>query len=541
MDNISLEECIQIKSQQNILNAVLENADHIIYITDNDGIIQYVNPAFEKNTQFSKEEAIGKNSNILKSGLMDNSYYKELWETITAGKSWSEEIINKRKDGSIYYAYQVISPVKDEDGNITNYTAIQNDITAKKLAETRINSLSEDYESIFNNVQDSIFLVKVNEGNFSFQRLNAQHEKLTGLKTRQVRGKSPVDLLGPELGNKIENNYRKCLETKATVEYEELLNLPGGLKRWKTHLTPVFRDNKITQIIGVSRDITSEYEATHQKDILFNISTDLICIINKDGQFQQFNPAWDSITGYTDNYKIEENFFDFIHPEDRENANMIFEMLYKGETLKSLDLRLLKKDGSSEWFSWNAIYDIDTELTYAVGRNISNRKNMERNLIRLSTTDNLTGTYNRNKMSDVLEQEVSRSARYGHPLSLIMIDIDHFKNVNDSFGHDIGDKTLKSLVHIAEGVKRETDIFSRWGGEEFLMLCPETDLEGGLLMAERLRDSVEKYHFEKVENITISLGVAEFSPDKHNVDLFVKQADDALYKSKSAGRNKVST
>lgn len=420
-----LNKYSRLKTDYLIIRSAVENAEHIVYITDSEGLIEYVNPSFTAITGFTKEEAVGRKSNILKSGVMPEDYYKRLWDTISLGGAWKEEIINKKKNGELYYAFQIITPIFDDQHKIIKFIAIQNDITDRKQAEERIRHLTLEYESIFNNVQDAIFLLDVEEnGDFRFVRLNPQHEKLTGLTTDLVRGRTPQEIAGEELGAQLAANYRNCLEKREPVEYEETLALPGGVMTWSTKLSPVFRDDKIVQIVGSARDITKE------KELL-------------------------------DNLKI------------------------------------------------------------------------------LSTTDTLTKAYNRNKMAGELEYEVSRASRYRTGLSLIMFDIDHFKKINDNFGHDIGDEVLKSLVDITNSVKRENDILARWGGEEFLLLCPDTGTEGAAAIAERLRESVEKHKFEKDIRITLSLGVAGFDPGSQNIDSLLKASDDALYESKRSGRNRV--
>jgi len=167
---------------------------------------------------------------------------------------------------------------------------------------------------------------------------------------------------------------------------------------------------------------------------------------------------------------------------------------------------------------------------------------------RLSITDPLTGCFNRGYLMDFLPKEIKRSIRYNHPLSIIMCDIDHFKNVNDTYGHQAGDIALKSFVKILNSSVREgSDWLARYGGEEFLMVLPETDLEGAIDTAERLRKRVAKNRIEIGEDkkitITASFGVATFNPvdTKKEItsDSLINMADNMLYKAKSEGRNRV--
>ncbi len=156
----------------------------------------------------------------------------------------------------------------------------------------------------------------------------------------------------------------------------------------------------------------------------------------------------------------------------------------------------------------------------------------------LAETDPLTGLYNKGKFNEVLQKEIERAKRYKRPLSIIVFDIDHFKKINDTYGHKIGDDVLKSLAKIIKSSVRKTDFAARWGGEEFVILLPETDLEGARKVAEKLREKVEKHKFPGVGKVTISLGVAQLK-DNEDPNDFIVRADMALYKAKEGGRNRV--
>ncbi len=156
----------------------------------------------------------------------------------------------------------------------------------------------------------------------------------------------------------------------------------------------------------------------------------------------------------------------------------------------------------------------------------------------LAETDRLTGLFNKGKFNEVLKREIERARRYKRPLSLIIFDIDHFKRINDTYGHKVGDEVLKELAKLIKKNIRKTDFAARWGGEEFVILAPETDLDGAVKLAEKLRQTVEKHEFPTVKNVTISLGVAQYI-DGESPEEFVIRADMALYKAKEGGRNRV--
>ena len=171
-------------------------------------------------------------------------------------------------------------------------------------------------------------------------------------------------------------------------------------------------------------------------------------------------------------------------------------------------------------------------------RDITVLKHREENLRELSEKDPLTMIYNRRKLFDMLEVEVEKANRYCRPLSLLLLDLDYFKEVNDKCGHNIGDIVLKTTTQIVADAIRKVDIFARFGGEEFVIICPETDIDGAVSLAEKIRTAVEQHAYPMVGNITISAGVSELS-DTDSVNTLIKKADDFLYTAKKRGRNRV--
>lgn len=158
----------------------------------------------------------------------------------------------------------------------------------------------------------------------------------------------------------------------------------------------------------------------------------------------------------------------------------------------------------------------------------------------LATTDPLTGIFNRRKFSELLQANILEAKRYGMPLALIFFDIDHFKMINDTYGHETGDTVLQELARTVTGTIRQTDIFARLGGEEFVILVHNNDARTGGVLAEKIRLRVGQHDFPQVGTITCSFGVAQFSPDD-TAETLIKRADDAMYTAKQAGRNRVET
>ncbi len=165
-------------------------------------------------------------------------------------------------------------------------------------------------------------------------------------------------------------------------------------------------------------------------------------------------------------------------------------------------------------------------------------KKQNEELEQLAITDRLTGLFNRMKLDQSLQDEIKRFERYRHAFSIILMDIDHFKKINDTYGHQTGDEILKTVSIILTNNLRQVDVIGRWGGEEFLIICPETDLECATDIAEKLRKTVESSDFDQGIAVTCSFGISEIASNGNDADL-IQKADDALYRAKANGRNRV--
>jgi diguanylate cyclase (GGDEF)-like protein len=182
-------------------------------------------------------------------------------------------------------------------------------------------------------------------------------------------------------------------------------------------------------------------------------------------------------------------------------------------------------------------------ITYVhVARDFTEHKKLEEKLRSMATTDGLTGLYNLRYFRALAGREVDRARRYGHTLSLMILDLDRFKGINDRYGHDMGDRVLQRIAEIGRANLRESDIFARLGGDEFAVLLPETDLWEALVVAERLRREVSRSVVSAergTARFTISVGIAEAGEEGPDLERLMKDADAALYSAKAGGRNRV--
>lgn len=171
-------------------------------------------------------------------------------------------------------------------------------------------------------------------------------------------------------------------------------------------------------------------------------------------------------------------------------------------------------------------------------RLIDNQDELTERIKRLSEEDYLTKLHNRRKIHEMIENEIHRSKRYNSTFSIILLDVDNFKTTNDNFGHNTGDQVLVQIAEIIRQTIRESDIASRWGGEEFLVFCPYTNADGAFALAEKLRNTIEQNEFDEVGYKTASFGVTHVEHGD-TVQSMISRADEALYSAKHAGKNMV--
>ncbi len=248
--------------------------------------------------------------------------------------------------------------------------------------------------------------------------------------------------------------------------------------------------------------------------------------------------AFERVSGYTKEELIGKKINIIRHPDTLKEVHEKLWNTIENSNEWHGELKNRNKEGHNYWLEESIIPikdENETIVSYiSVGIDITAKKELER----ISTIDKLTGVFNRRQLDQCIHHEIEKASRYSRPLSLLMIDIDHFKKVNDTYGHQIGDYALVTVSKILSEHIRSSDVLGRFGGEEFVILCPESDKNEAAELAEKLRQEVEKFLFETIGNLTISIGVSELKADMNNEELLYK-ADVALYKAKNGGRNQV--
>lgn len=309
-------------------------------------------------------------------------------------------------------------------------------------------------------------------------------------------------------------------------------------------------------VMGIIHDITRRkrlQDKLEESEKLFSALSEhsLSGIVMHDESIIYYaNPFFYKTFGYTKKELASFYFWDFFAEDFKAKIEQSILSLIKTKEIDKLDSFVAKavpKDGRDLWLLINMAKVVHngepacitnftdiTEIKKYEDEISSEKEKFER----LSFIDPLTGIYNRRKFEEILSTAVSLSHRYKRPLSVMMFDIDYFKKVNDTYGHEAGDIVLKELTKYVKSFIRSTDTFARVGGEEFMIICPETDLSEAREFAERIRASIEMETFPIVPSVTLSFGVAVLGGDDSPIDL-TNKADKAMYIAKSSGRNRV--
>jgi diguanylate cyclase (GGDEF)-like protein/PAS domain S-box-containing protein len=264
----------------------------------------------------------------------------------------------------------------------------------------------------------------------------------------------------------------------------------------------------------------------------------------------EVNDRWLEMLGLTrsDIKNSVDDWAERIHPDDKERMTKIVQNAIKTQTPYVADFRMKHKNGEWTWIQGaGALIESDPVSGMPIRlcgthQDITVRKALEQELEFRARRDSLTGLYNRSEMEKYFMKELERSSRYNRDLSMFLIDIDHFKKINDQHGHQTGDEILKQFATFLQGAVRTSDFVARYGGEEFIVILPETTQQKAHELAERIRIKTTKLYLEMEQihhKITISLGIASFPMHGENYDELVSIADKAMYEAKQNGRNQV--
>jgi two-component system cell cycle response regulator len=311
-------------------------------------------------------------------------------------------------------------------------------------------------------------------------------------------------------------------------------------------LKPIDLDLLLQAIQKSVYQIQLEKELEKQKNLTRTILDfqDNVIFVVENGEIVEWNKAFTNVTGigihknnpscyqsqFLANFFVEDPHY--YYPKDK--AHWIEEFSATEKNVAKVRWKgLLENDYN---YVMKAGTIPGTKQILFVLTDITDLEKESRDKEQLTMLDPLTSCFTRQKFKEILASEMRRSERFNRSFSLILMDIDFFQTLNDQFGQTAGDKVLITVSTIVQQRIRECDMFARWGGEEFILLVPETDGENAVLLAESIRAIIDQYHFLKVGQVTCSFGIAEFVPGKTKSDM-LKEATQALTDSKNNGRN----
>ena len=513
-----------------------------------------VNRAARNNLGYTSEELKTMTPLDLKPEFNLESFRKLLQPLLSGEQEQlSFTTIHRRKDGT-HYPVEISLQLTDYRGE-KFCLALVVDLTERRKMEDELKEREEILSAITGTARDAIVLLD-SQGNVMFW--NRAAEKLFGYSREEIMGKDLHRLVVPD--ERLYKVHRKAFRRFQSTGQGNAIGKTIELKAKRKDGREIDVELSLSALkfrngwhaVGIVRDIRErkwQEEENRRREERLRMMLEGIpsptWLVSRERRILAQNKAAKSLLGT----KIGDYCWKGIHGGEyltdkyRElfkkkglllpGAKCYFcrgdEALDKNEPINS-EVEL----AGNIWDTWWIPLGEDIYLHYAT--DVTKYKKMEEELRHLSVVDVLTNAYNRRYFTQKLEEEIERARRTDGKFSLVMLDIDRFKRINDNFGHNAGDLVLKSMTEMIKNRIRKIDTLARWGGEEFVILLPDTTVNNAARLAEELRESLSQMDIPGVGRVTASFGVAGYCPGD-NVDSLVNKADNMMYEAKAAGRN----
>jgi diguanylate cyclase (GGDEF)-like protein/PAS domain S-box-containing protein len=366
-----------------------------------------------------------------------------------------------------------------------------------------------------------------------------------------------INVIHPEDRERINQIYQDSVENKSPYQIVHRLLMSDGRVKWVEEHgeTQYNSEGKPLRTVGTVQDITETHlvstqlkESNDKFKALVENTQDFVWEVDSKAEYSYCSPQIYTILGYKPEELLGKTPFELMPVDEAERIKLIYERAKeKLEPFEQIENINLHKNGQQVVLETSGQPFFDSNGDFkgyrGIDRDITRRKESEEQLKFMATHDMLSGLYNRKMLEQLLSDEIHRAKRYQHKLSVFMLDIDNFKMINDTKGHQIGDKVIRSIGNLLLNTVRKTDVAARYGGEEFVIILPETTTAKAEELANRLCQTISDtnllMHGSEVISITASIGVATYPKHAEDWQTLIDTADQAMYQAKNSGRNQV--
>jgi diguanylate cyclase (GGDEF)-like protein/PAS domain S-box-containing protein len=543
-----LENMADIRLREQALSQISQG----VLISGADRLTTYVNDEFVRITGYSREEMLGKPCGILQGADTSPEVVSQIRAALDAGQSFHGEILNYRKDGTPFWNELSINSVFDETGAVTQFVGVLRDVTQRKKTLEDLNI----FRKCVNNANDVIVITEAEPLELPGPHIlfvNDAYERITGYAREEAIGGTPRMLQGQKTDSAAIKRMGQALRKWQPVREEVLNYTKDGREFWsEIDIVPIANEaGWYTHWISIQRDISerkSAEEAQRIASIAFETEQGMF-ITDAHTAILRVNKAFTKITGYTANEAIGQT--PALLNSGQHDANFYASMwdsisrtgAWQGEIWNR------HKNGKvyPEHLSISTVKNDAGVLTHYVGAfsDLTSYKAAEEQINDLAYTDLLTGLPNRRLLIVRLQQAIMTAESQQHQGALLLVDLDHFKNLNDSLGHALGDEVLQRFAKRMRASVRDCDTVARFGGDKFAVLLdrlspdPQTALRQAETVANKMREALKRpYQLAKSQvSCTASMGLAFFGQqDEDTLEPF-KRAELAMYQAKAGGRD----
>lgn len=537
----------QLIMREREFRSLAENTPDNIARWDCNGRYLYINPVHERTLGKSAKDIIG-------TTIPDT--HKEVKNATAQVASTGEAIIISQTitaaDGTIEYHEVSIVPERDESNEIVSILGIGRNITERKYQAERLERTKAKLSAVISTIPDLIW-VKDAEG--IYMMCNPSFERFFGAACGEIIGKTDYDFLTPEQANFFRQKDREAMEAgEMRINEEEIVFASDGRRALlETRKMPVYHDNQFMGVLGIGRDITEKKKLANlliQNEIRLKEAQKIAKVGSWELEFPGFELSWsDEIFRI---FEIDPNdfqpsyeyFLNTVHPDDRRMIDAAFSTSLKHKTPYSIEHRLLMKDGRIKYVHeiGETIFDDQGNPIRSIGtvQDITERKSIEKKIEHMAHHDTLTGLPNRALVKIRAEQIIANAKRNNTKSAVLFIDLDGFKEINDTLGHSTGDAMLKSVASRLKECIRENDILSRQGGDEFLVILSEIRDENDISAVAKKILEVLEHPFEiNIHTLSASgsIGISLYPDHGETFETLLQCADTAMYKAKERGKN----